>query len=109
MLLQQAAEPLQFIRDLCDRIALTVVGERAHEFSGGGYTLAVLLAESHVTLHTWPEYEMVAIDVYVCNHTQNNSDKARALSRGLTELFASQRHSIKDIERGEVAEFSASS
>jgi spermidine synthase len=103
-LLKHPTVPLQLIRELCASVGLTVVGERAHEFTGGGYTLAVLLAESHVTLHTWPEYDMVALDVYVCNHTQDNSGKARALSRGMTAVFASQRHAIKDIERGEIAE-----
>ncbi len=101
-LLEKAAEPLKRIRGLCQASGLTVVGERAYEFEGGGYTLAVLLAESHVTLHTWPENDMVAMDVYVCNHTQDNSDKARALARGLIELFASMRPVIKGIERGEI-------
>jgi spermidine synthase len=103
-LLERAAEPLKRIRALCETAGLTVVGERAYEFDGGGYTLATLLAESHVTLHTWPEYDMVAMDVYVCNHTQDNSAKARALARGLVEMFASKKSAIKDIERGEIAE-----
>jgi S-adenosylmethionine decarboxylase proenzyme len=107
-LLEQAAEPLQLIRDLCCSAGLIIVGERAHEFTGGGYTLAVLLAESHVTLHTWPEYDRVALDVYVCNHTQDNRNKARALLRGLVALFGSRRQSIKDIERGEFTEIAAS-
>lgn len=103
-LLERSGEPLARIRALCETVGLTVVGERAFEFEGGGYTLAALLAESHVTLHTWPESEMVAVDVYVCNHTQDNRDKARILLRGLVELFASTNPIIKEIERGEIAE-----
>lgn len=103
-LLERADDPLKRIRALCQVAGLSVVGERAHEFEGGGYTLATLLAESHVTLHTWPEYDMVALDVYVCNHTQDNSEKARSLARGLVEMFASSRPAIKEIERGEIAE-----
>jgi S-adenosylmethionine/arginine decarboxylase-like enzyme len=100
--LERAAEPLKRIRVLCESVGLTVVGERAFEFDGGGYTLATLLAESHVTLHTWPEFEMVAMDVYVCNHTQDNTAKARALSKGLVELFEAANPVIKVIERGEI-------
>ncbi|TAG75248.1 MAG: S-adenosylmethionine decarboxylase proenzyme [Burkholderiales bacterium] len=103
-LLVFAANPLKQVRSLCERSGLTVVGERAYEFEGGGYTLATLLAESHVTLHTWPELDRVAMDVYVCNHTQNNIEKARGLARELVELFLSSRPVIKEIERGEIGE-----
>jgi spermidine synthase len=102
-LLENAAEPLKRVRALCETVGLIVVGERAYEFDGGGYTLAVLLAESHVTLHTWPERDMVAMDVYVCNHTQDNSDKARALAEGLVDMFASTNPVVKDIQRGDIA------
>lgn len=103
-LLERAAVPLKLIKSKCEAVGLTVVGERAFEFDGGGYTLAVLLAESHVTLHTWPEYHMVAMDVYVCNHTMDNSGKAHALANGLVELFASGKPVVNRIERGEIAE-----
>jgi S-adenosylmethionine decarboxylase proenzyme len=103
-LLERATEALKLIKSKCEAVGLTVVGERAYEFDGGGYTLAVLLAESHVTLHTWPEYRMVAMDVYVCNHTMDNSSKAHALANGLVELFASKKPAVNRIERGEIAE-----
>jgi spermidine synthase len=102
-LLERATEALKLIKSKCEAVGLTVVGERAYEFDGGGYTLAVLLAESHVTLHTWPEYHMVAMDVYVCNHTKDNSGKARALANSLVELFVSKKPAINNIERGEIA------
>jgi S-adenosylmethionine/arginine decarboxylase-like enzyme len=104
LLLERAIEPLVRVRALCDTLGLTVVGERAFEFAGGGYTLATLLAESHVTLHTWPEFEMVALDVYVCNHTQDNRERAQALAKGLIDVFVSANPVIKEIERGEIAE-----
>ncbi len=104
LLLERSSEPLARVRALCEALGLTVVGERAFEFDGGGYTLATLLAESHVTLHTWPEFEMVALDVYICNHTQDNREKARALAKGLIEVFASANPVIKEIERGVIAE-----
>ena len=55
---------------------LTAVGELFHRFEPGraptarapaGITGVVLLAESHLAVHTWPELEAATLDVYVCN------------------------------------------
>jgi spermidine synthase/S-adenosylmethionine decarboxylase len=73
---------------------LSVVGEHWHRFPDaphgqpGGITGMLLLAESHVALHTWPEIASVTLDVYVCNYEGDNSAKARALMGALVALFA---------------------
>ena len=46
---------------------MTVVGDSFHQFEPQGVTGTVLLAESHLAIHTWPEQGFVTIDVYVCN------------------------------------------
>ena len=48
-------------------------------------TAAVLLAESHVCLHTWPEQRAVTVDVYVCNFGEDHSAKARGLMAALIQ------------------------
>src|SRR6201984_3007766 len=48
---------------------LTVVGDRFFQFTPQGVTGTVLLAESHLAIHTWPEHGFVTIDVYGCNYT----------------------------------------
>ena len=59
------------LRALCVRLAeasaMTVVGDSFHQFEPQGVTGTVLLAESHLAVHTWPEHGFVTIDVYVCN------------------------------------------
>src|SRR3954447_16132239 len=74
--------------DLCRRATmeagLTVVGEHWHKFPGfaaadGGVTGMLLLAESHLAVHTWPERAGVTLDVYVCNFTEDNSHRAHAV------------------------------
>ena len=65
-----------------------------------GVTGVVLLAESHLAVHTWPEHAAVTLDVYVCNRGGDNSQPAQALLAALIELFAPaslQRHTL---ERG---------
>jgi S-adenosylmethionine decarboxylase len=67
------------------------VAELMHRFGPadgqGGITGVVLLAESHLAVHTWPELGAVTLDVYVCNYGGDNSDKARALLDALIRHF----------------------
>ena len=57
---------------------LTIVGDRFHQFEPQGVTGTVLLAESHLAIHTWPEIGFVTVDVYVCNYTTDNTAQGRA-------------------------------
>lgn len=66
---------------------LTIVGDVFHQFEGGGVTGAVILAESHLAVHTWPESCTVTLDVFVCNHACDNGAKAQALLDELIALF----------------------
>lgn len=71
---------------------LTLVDEKFFTFPDwegepGGVTGAVLLAESHVAVHTWPERAGVTLDVYVCNFTTDNSGKAERLMDDLIIAF----------------------
>ena len=67
---------------------LTAVGSLFHSFGeGGGVTGVVVLAESHLSIHTWPEAGYVTLDVYVCNYTENNRPKAQKLFDDLQAAF----------------------
>ena len=87
---------------------LQPVGHLFHEFPAtehgpGGVTATVLLAESHLCVHTWPEQRGVTLDVYVCNFGADHSAKARALMEALLALFdptTVERHAL---QRGSVS------
>jgi S-adenosylmethionine decarboxylase len=49
-----------------NEIGATVVGEVFHQFSPSGVSGVVVIAESHLSIHTWPETRYVAIDIYTC-------------------------------------------
>ena len=68
----------------------------------GGVTGTVLLAESHLAIHTWPETGNVTIDVYVCNFSADNSDKARALMEGVIAAYAPRRIVRQQLMRGDI-------
>lgn len=44
----------------------TILHEHTNSFNGGGFTGTFVLAESHATVHTWPEYGLATLDIYMC-------------------------------------------
>jgi len=64
---------LDSIKELMLEVAkkhnLTVVNTSFHHFEGGGngITAALILAESHLIIHTYPEYNYVALDIFLCD------------------------------------------
>lgn len=84
---------------------LTPVADRWFSFPGaggrpGGVTGALLLAESHLAVHTWPELGSVTLDVYVCNFSADNSQRAELLMQNLTAAFAPARVELNRLRRG---------
>ena len=65
-----------------------------------GITGVVLLAESHLAVHTWPELAAVTLDVYVCNLGADNSHRAHALLDALIDAFAPRRIERHALNRG---------
>lgn len=95
---------VEALRALCLRAAassgMTIVGDSFHQFSPHGVTGTVLLAESHLAIHTWPEHGFVTVDVYVCNYTKNNTDKAERLFRSMQDALQPERTRFQAIQRG---------
>ena len=44
-----------------------IIGEFFYPFPNGGVSGVILIEESHITIHTWPEYNFVSIDIYFCD------------------------------------------
>jgi S-adenosylmethionine decarboxylase len=79
---------------------LSSVGHYFHQFGGeGGVTGMIVLAESHMSIHTWPEKRYVTIDVYVCSYTQDNRPKARKLYKSLLATFQPGHENVHSVER----------
>ncbi len=87
---------------------LTLVDERWVKFPDwqgqpGGVTGTILLAESHLAIHTWPETGNVTIDVYVCNFSADNSPKAQALMEGVVQALQPKHAVRQQLWRGDIA------
>ena len=83
---------------------LLAVSELFHRFDPhadrqSGITGVVLLAESHLAVHTWPEISGVTIDAYVCNFSADNSQRAQSLVEALVAAFAPVRIARQQLQR----------
>lgn len=87
---------------------LQPVAQLAHTFppvngQTSGVTATILLAESHLCVHTWPEQQAVTLDVYVCNFGGDHSARAQTLLQALIGRFAPAHVERHALQRGEVA------
>lgn len=94
-----------FCMAACTRHGLTVVGHLFHAFhdaagNPAGVTGAIVLAESHLAVHTWPEVAGVTLDVYVCNFSGDNSPNAHGLFAEVIAAFAPATLETKEVARG---------
>lgn len=88
---------LNYVRDsmiqAAQVVGATIIDETFHQFSPVGVTGVVAIAESHLTIHTWPEYSYAAVDIFSCSERFQPQkaalflkDKFRAAESTTTEL-----------------------
>ena len=87
--------------DLVHEAGLHVLGTRFHEFSSGGFTGVLLLTESHLAVHTWPDQAGVTLDVYVARAEPGSVERAQRVFDALIAHFAPTEVARGAIERGE--------
>ena len=92
------------LRMLCMNAAtasgLNIVGDVFHQFQPQGVTGTVLLNESHLAIHTWPEEGFVTVDLFVCNYRADNTQKALNLYAKLKAHFKPAQESFLQAPRG---------
>lgn len=74
----------------------TIVNVSFHEFNPFGISGVVVIAESHLTIHTWPEYAYAAIDIFTCGELI----KPEVAASYLIEQFECKNPSIVEMKRG---------
>ncbi len=94
-LLDDACYIQQMLREAAQKAKSTLLGEVSHQFEPHGVTALALLAESHISIHTWPETGYVAVDVFTCgSHTQ-----PEAACTFLIQALQAGRHVFSKIPR----------
>ena len=77
-----------------NRAKMTILNVFSHCFVPQGCTIVIALAESHVSCHTWPENECLAIDVYTCG-----DGNPRLIALELLKYLNSDNYNIREINR----------
>ncbi len=106
-LLLEADALAALCRRACVEAGLEVVAAAFHQFPGAGATGALVLAESHLAVHTWPELDAVTLDLYVCNHSRDNRAAAEAAFAALQLAFQARRTVRRDVVRGDIGALTA--
>lgn len=78
---------------------LHVVGVSSHAFDGGGFTAAICLMESHICIHTWPEFGQLTLDIYLCNYLQDNTLKVHGLGNAFKKYFRTTHFKEVNVNR----------
>jgi S-adenosylmethionine decarboxylase len=97
---REVLDDLGFLKDILLAAAreagATVLGESFHKFNPHGVSGVVIIAESHLFIHTWPECGYAAVDIFTCGDSVQPGKAAQKLITGL----GAKSHSILEIQRG---------
>jgi S-adenosylmethionine decarboxylase proenzyme len=74
----------------------TLISHNFHKFSPYGVSGVVVIAESHIAIHTWPEYLYAAVDIFTCGDTID----PWVIQEKLKESFMSKNVSSMEMKRG---------
>ena len=91
-------DPQRIRHSLLDAIAAgeaTLIDLCVHQFSPHGVTATATLAESHIAIHTWPEYGYFAADLFFCGQ-----GKPKQAMKLLQRALQAKRMSLREIDRG---------
>ena len=78
------------------RAHATIVDVVFHEFNPFGISGVVVIAESHLSIHTWPEHRYAAVDIFSCGEVL----KPEVAANYLVDQFGAERTSVVELQRG---------
>ena len=78
------------------RAGATIVSSHMNRFKPHGLSGVVVIAESHLTIHTWPELKYAAVDIFTCGESISPSKVKEILKKSLK----SKRCEAKEFDRG---------
>lgn len=91
--LTNAAQAKKMILQVVKQSGFTIISSRFHKFkpganaTEGGITGVIVVSESHLAIHTWPEKKFVNLDIFFCSYSRDNSEKTRKIFTSLSKLY----------------------
>lgn len=87
--------------DAIDQAGAQILGSKFHVLDpNNGMTGVILLAESHLSIHTWPEHDYVALDIFMCGNSMVSIDETFQF---IIRALKPARFSSKNLERGSMS------
>ncbi|WP_084448372.1 adenosylmethionine decarboxylase [Desulfovibrio inopinatus] len=90
-----------FVKDSIEQASQTALSTllslTSHKFEPQGVTALGLLAESHISIHTWPEQGYAAVDIFTCGETANPQKACKFLVKS----FQAKKHTLLVVPRGQ--------
>jgi len=86
--------------EVARQIGATVIKDSFYQFSPQGISGVVIIAESHISIHTWPEYNFAAVDVFTCGDVIEPRDAVKPLA----EKLKAKSTSYIELKRGVLLE-----
>lgn len=78
---------------------LNELGSFYYEFPEGGFTGIISLVESHIAVHTWPEFGYLTLDVFLCNYSKDNSIVCKKVFDKICKIFKPLKITKRAIKR----------
>lgn len=97
--LSDVAYVTEVMLEAARRAKCTIVTQSFHHFSPHGVSGAIIISESHLAIHTWPEFSYAALDIFTCGDTIQ-PDMALLY---LKEAFEAESLSSMELRRGQAA------
>jgi S-adenosylmethionine decarboxylase proenzyme len=91
------------VSDTARQIGATVIKDSFYQFTPQGVSGVVIIAESHISIHTWPEYSFAAVDVFTCgdvidpkNAVKPFVEKLKAASSSYVEMKRGMGNAVRE-------------
>jgi S-adenosylmethionine decarboxylase len=88
------------LSDVARLIGATVIKDTFYQFTPQGVSGVVIIAESHLSIHTWPEYNFAAVDVFTCGDVIEPKNAVKPLA----ERLKARSTTYIEVKRGVQAE-----
>lgn len=86
----------QSMRQAVLRSGATIIDSTFHQFNPHGVSGVIVIAESHMAIHTWPEYGYAAVDFFTCG---DRVDPWKAFDF-MNEILKAARNTTRELKRG---------
>ncbi|MBO3753277.1 MAG: adenosylmethionine decarboxylase [Candidatus Brockarchaeota archaeon] len=97
---EELLDDLEYVRktvvEAAEKAETRIIDCRFHKFTPQGVSGVVVIAESHIAIHTWPEYGYAAIDIFTCG----NRSMPRLALKHVSRALKAKRVMYKELRRG---------